>query len=68
LWWKALATHYDIQPKSHFLKFDPNDWFCAGGSHISIERNISDSKTPKRSQTETNRNDLRKMEEKFKRN
>jgi hypothetical protein len=28
-----LATHYHIKPKSHFLKFDPNDWFCDAGSH-----------------------------------
>jgi hypothetical protein len=26
---EALATHYHIKPKSHFLKFDPSDWFCA---------------------------------------
>jgi hypothetical protein len=32
-WWKALATHYHIKPKSHCLKFYPCDWFCAGGSH-----------------------------------
>jgi hypothetical protein len=36
-WWKALATHYQIKPKSHFLKFDPNDWFCAGVSDLLQE-------------------------------
>jgi hypothetical protein len=31
-----LATHYHMKPKSHFLKFDPNDWFCAGGSQLCL--------------------------------
>jgi hypothetical protein len=34
----SCNTLNHIKPKSHFLKLDPCDWFCSGGSHISMSQ------------------------------